>query len=119
MIGPFGRARVLVHRFPVDMRKHYDGLWGIATSVMGKDVFGGDVFAFIGKSRRRAKILWWDGTGLCVLCKRLDKGRFVAPWMRPGQGPLEMTGTELSLLLEGCELVGRVPLSAPAWTPHG
>lgn len=114
-----GRARVYVHRDPVDMRKHFDGLWGLATSAMGKDVFAGDLFAFIGKTRKRAKVLWWDGTGLCVLAKRLEKGHFIAPWQRTGLGPLELSGHELALLLEGCELVGRVPLSMPSWTPSG
>lgn len=101
------------------MRKQYDGLWGVVKSAMGRDVFEGDAFAFIGKTRKRAKVLWWDGSGLCLLAKRLEKGHFVAPWKRPGEGAIELTGVELSLLLDGCDLVGRVPLSAQAWTPRG
>lgn len=52
-----------------------------------------------------------------MLSKRLDKGQFVAPWTRPGRGPLVVTASELSLLLEGSELVGRVRLSPEPWTP--
>lgn len=52
-----------------------------------------------------------------MLSKRLDKGQFVAPWARPGRGPLVVTASELALLLEGSELVGRVRLSPEPWTP--
>ncbi len=117
MFGLSSRTRVWVHKERVDMRKGYDGLWGVVTEAMGKDVFSGDAFAFIGQTRKRAKVLWWDGTGLNLLAKRLEKGHFIAPWMRPGEGTLQVTGAELTLLLEGCELVGRVTLSAPAWSP--
>ena len=116
MFGLSSRTRVWVHKAPADMRKHYDGLWGLVTSAMGKDVFSGDAFAFVGRTRKRAKVLWWDGTGLYVLCKRLEKGHFVAPWLCKGN-ELALTGAELNLLLEGCEVVGRVPLSAPSWSP--
>lgn len=116
MIPSGRRVDVLVHREPVDMRKHYDGLWGLVTA-LGRDPFDGALYAFIGKTRKRAKLLWWDGTGVVVLCKRLDKGRFVAPWERPGRGPLVLTPSELSLLLEGSEVVGRMRLSPEPWTP--
>ena len=119
MIGPRGRARVFVHRAPVDMRRQYEGLWALVTTAFARNGFDGDVYVFIGKSRRRAKALWWDGTGLCLLAKRLDRGRFIAPWEHTGTAPLELTATEFALLLEGCELVGRRPLSPPAWSPTG
>jgi transposase len=111
-----GRVEVFVHREPVDMRKQYDGLWGLVVA-LGRSPFDGALYAFIGKTRKRAKVLWWDGTGVVVLCKRLDKGHFVAPWTRPGRGPLMLTASELALLLEGSELVGRVRLSPEPWTP--
>ena len=116
MIPSGRRVEVLVHREPVDMRKHYDGLWGLIVA-LGRDPFDGALYAFIGKTRKRAKLLWWDGTGVLVLCKRLDKGHFIAPWARPGRGPLVLTASELALLLEGSELVGRVRLSPEPWTP--
>lgn len=69
---------------------------------------------FVGKCRRRAKVLWFDGTGLCLLAKRLEKGRFAAVWSTP-----ELTQSELMLFLEGSEAVGRVPLSPPPFSLEG
>jgi transposase len=117
VIGDAGSTRVFVHREPVDLRRHFDGLWGIAATQMQLDPFAGALFVFLAKSRRRAKVLWWDGTGVLVLCKRLDKGLFIAPWQRPGTGPLTLTRNELALLLEGCEHVARITLSPEPWTP--
>lgn len=84
---------------------------------LGRDVLEGAVYLFVGRDRRRAKVLFWDGTGLCVLAKRLSKGRFAAPWEKKRGGVLAWTTTELALFLEGSELVGRVTLSPPAWSP--
>lgn len=114
MIDTGSRGRIFVHRKAVDMRKHFDTLWGVVTE-MGHDVLAGDVFVFVGKNRTRAKIFWWDGTGVCVLCKRMSKGRFFAPWQHQGDGPVELSRTELSLLVEGSELVGKVRLHPETW----
>jgi len=99
------------------MRKHYDALWGLVSSALERNVLDGDVFVFLGKRRKRLKILWWDGTGLCVLCKRLDKGNFIAPWQRPGAELMDVSAAELALLLEGCQLVGKVKLRSDPWLP--
>ena len=115
---PLPRAvRIFAHREPVDMRKSFDTLAAIVRLAMGSDVMNGDVFVFVGRRRRHAKALWWDGTGLLVLAKRLVKGRFAAPWERSGSGAILRTMTELALFLEGSELVGRVSVSPPAWQP--
>jgi transposase len=119
LIALDARKTVWVYRESVDMRKQYDGLWAIAVSVMKRDVFSGDFFVFIGKTRRRAKVLFWDGTGLCVLQKRLDRGLFIAPWQRKSENVLSLSVAELALLLQGCEWVGVTPLSPQAWTPTG
>jgi transposase len=96
------------------MRKGYEGLSELVRSALRKDVLSGDLFLFVGKDRRRAKVLYFDGTGLCLLSKRLDKGRFAALWRRRPDGErFELTATELALFLEGSELVGRFPLSPP------
>lgn len=116
MIGFPRRVRVFVHRSPVDMRKAYDSLGVIVTTAFRRDLLEGDVFVFVGKDRRRAKALYWDGTGMCLLAKRLSKGRFVAPWEKPGAGPLMLTLSELALLFEGSEHVGRLSLSPTEWT---
>jgi transposase len=93
------------------MRKSYNSLSGLVMA-MGHEVVAGDVFLFVGRTRKRAKVIWYDGTGLCLLAKRLDQGRFASPWVQ-GRHELELTMSELSLFLEGCEVVGRMPLSPP------
>lgn len=117
MIG-FSRAlQVFAYVHPVDMRKSYDTLGAIVREEMGRNLLDGEVFVFVGKTRTRAKVLWWDGTGTLVLAKRLEKGRFAAPWSVVEEGVLEWTASELSLFLEGSEhVVGRA-LSPPAWDP--
>ena len=111
MIGSTRQVRVFVFGSPADMRKGYNGLFGLVTQVLGRDVLAGDMFLFISKTRQRAKVLLWDGTGLCIYAKRLDRGRFTAPWESEGNGALEMTVSELALLLEGSKLAGKVALS--------
>ena len=117
MIGSTRQLTVYVHTAPTDMRKSYDTLAALVGRDLGRDLLSGDVFLFVGRSRRRAKALYWDGTGLVLVQKRLESGRFAAPWARPATGPLCWTMTELSLFFEGSEVVGRMPLSPPAWRP--
>ncbi|WP_366526658.1 IS66 family insertion sequence element accessory protein TnpB [Aquabacterium sp.] len=61
------------------MRKGFDGLAAVAQEVLLQDPFGGHVFVFRGRRGDIIKLLWWDGQGLCLLSKRLEKGRFVWP----------------------------------------
>ena len=111
MIGPGNRTRVFAYPGPCDMRKSFHTLSGLVTS-MGHEVAAGDVFLFVARNRKRAKVLWYDGTGLCLLAKRLDQGRFAAVWSTSGED-VEITMSELRLLLEGCQVVGKMPLSPP------
>jgi transposase len=87
------------------MRKSFNTLAALVVE-LGHDVLGGDAFVFVGRSQKRAKVLWFDGTGLCLLAKRLEKGRLAPLWERA-----ELTTTELLLFLEGSALVGRMQLS--------
>ncbi len=109
MIGPGNRMRVFAYPAPCDMRKSFTGLSGLVTA-MGHELARGDAFLFVGRTKKRAKVVWYDGTGLCLLAKRLDQGRFAALW-KEDKNEVELTMSELRLLLEGCELVGRMPLS--------
>lgn len=113
MIGSSRQVKVWVVAEPVDMRKGYDGLFGLAQRALGRNVLEGDLFLFVGKSRTRAKVLYWDGTGLCVLAKRLEKGRFNAPWEGDASKPWQLTTTELELFLQGSRLVGHFQVSPP------
>jgi transposase len=112
MIGSSRRLTVWGYGAPVDMRKAFDALSGLV-GTMGKELLSGDVFLFVSKDRKRAKALHWDGTGLCLYAKRLEKGHFTSLWqaeVHDGE-TLEMTMSELALFLEGSELAGKVPLS--------
>ena len=68
--------------------------------------------------RRRAKVLLWDGTGLCIYQKRLEQGRFAALWAHAGAPAVELTLSELALLLEGCALLAQRRLSPTVVTPR-
>jgi transposase len=110
VLGLSRRMRVFAYRAPTDMRKSFNTLSALVLE-LGQDVLAGDAFVFVGKGRRRAKVLWFDGTGLCLLAKRLEKGRFAAVWERD-----ELTSSELVLFLEGSDAVGRMPLSPPLFS---
>ncbi len=64
---------------PVDMRKQFNGLWALAAEKLREDPFSGSLFVFTNKDRDRVKMLLWDGSGVWVLAKRLEKGRFSWP----------------------------------------
>jgi len=110
MIGSTRQVRVFAFAQPVDLRKGFDGLHALVSQAMQRDALSGDVFLFVSRDRHRAKALYWDGTGLCVFAKRLERGRFTAPWLGKDR-PLQLTVSELALFLEGAVLAGRVPLS--------
>lgn len=116
MIGSTRLVRVWARSVPTDLRKGYDGLFGLVANEIRLDPLGGDCFLFVSRNRTSAKVLLWDGTGLCIYAKRLAKGRFAALWGQPGQPALEMTSTELALFLEGADLKGRLPLSPPRYS---
>jgi len=68
---------------------------------LGHDLVAGDVFLFISRNRRSAKVLLWDGTGLCLVCKRLARGRFTPLWERVKGEAIQLSQRELRLLLDG------------------
>jgi transposase len=117
VIGSTRQIRVFAYRTAVDMRKSFDALTALVVQELGRDIMSGDMFLFVGRNRKRARVIYWDGTGLCLFSKRLAKGHFAAPWLREGQGPLVLTQSELALLLEGSDLIARMPLSPPPYTP--
>jgi transposase len=95
------------------MRKSFNTLGALIEHRMQLDLATGDLFLFVSRDRKRAKVLYFDGTGICLFCKRLDQGQFVAVWKRHHASKhLEMTLSELSLFIEGSEAVRRT-LSPP------
>lgn len=88
---------------PVDMRKQFNGLWQAAEQTLRIDPRGGAVFVFANKRRDRIKLLYWDGTGVWVLAKRLEKDRF--SWPRGSDASrLALTPEALTMLLSGIDL---------------
>ena len=114
MIGTTRRVRVHAFGAPVDMRKGFEGLAALVRNQLGADPLSGELFLFANRSMNRAKVLLWDGTGLCLYCKRLEKGRFACLWREKGRRSLVLTTSELQLFLEGSALVGRMKLSPEA-----
>ena len=96
---------------PADLRNGYDGLSGLVAAKLGLDPLSGDCFLFVNRKLTRAKVLVWDGTGLCIYQKRLEQGRFAALWKRESGGAVELTTSELALFLEGSRAMERVKLS--------
>lgn len=111
MIGSTRSVRVFAWRRPVDMRRGFDGLYALVLEELQHDPLSGDIFVFVSRDRRRAKALMWDGTGLCLFSKRLERGRFVRLANGENLSQLQLTVTELQLLLEGSHAVGKLPLS--------
>ena len=71
-----GSVKIFLAVEPVDMRKSFNGLYNVATEHLKENPIQGGLFVFCNKRRNRLKILFWDGTGLWVLAKRLEEGRF-------------------------------------------
>lgn len=102
---PFPTAiKIFLAVEPVDMRKQFNGLWAAAQEKLSEDPKNGAVFAFINKERTRLKLLYWDGTGVWVLAKRLEEGRFSWPAPSEKKNKLSLAPEALALLLGGIEL---------------
>jgi transposase len=117
MIGSTRSLRVWAYPGPTDLRRSYNGLSGMVLMGLGMDPLSGDCFLFTNKTRRLAKVLMWDGTGLCIFQKRLEEGRFACLWRQDVGEPVTLTMSELALFIEGSQLVGKTSISPPEFTP--
>ena len=104
MIGFGSATRVYLAAGATDMRKGFDGLFGIARDRLGMDPLSGHLFVFCNGRRNRLKVLYWDGSGLWICSKRLEKGRFSWPVQGDEQGRVRMSSEKLTLLVSGIEL---------------
>lgn len=93
-------------------RKGFDGLAALVQQHLGQDPFCGQLFAFRGRRGDLVKVLSWDGQGLCLFAKRLERGRFV--WPQAKDGAVSLTAAQLSMLLEGIDW--RMPVRT--WRPE-
>jgi len=116
ILGTSRAVRVFAYPEPVDLRNGYDGLFGLVKSGLGHDPLSGDLFLFASRRRNSCKVLFWDGTGLCLFQKRLERGRFASLFNSDGK-TVQLTASELALFIEGCELVGRRSLSPDVIKP--
>lgn len=99
MIAPPPGVRVLVWSEPVDFRAGMDRLAALVQVTLRKDPFAGDVYVFRSRRSDRVKLLVWDGTGLLLISKRLERGRF--QWPPVNDGLVRLAPVQLSVLLSG------------------
>ena len=97
------QMRVYVAVEPVDMRKQFDGLWAVARDRLGEDPRGGALFAFTNKARNRLKLLYFDGTGVWVMAKRIEEGRLTWP-IGSESKKLSLKPSALTMLINGIDL---------------
>jgi len=101
VIGPTGAIRVMVATKPVDFRKGAEGLAALVRETMKADPFSGAVYVFRAKRTDRVKLIYWDGTGVCLFCKRLEDGEF--RWPKIDDGAIRLTAAQFSALIEGLD----------------
>ncbi len=98
-------VRVFLHAPATDLRKGFDALSGLVTTAFGQDPLSGHLFLFVNRRRDRLKILYWDRDGLAIWYKRLETpGTFQLPAVPHDARSIEMTATQLSLILSGIDL---------------
>jgi transposase len=101
MMSPPPGTKVYLACRPVDMRKGFNSLSAEVAEVLRADPYCGHLFVFRGKRGDLLKIIYWDGTGLCLFTKRLENGKFV--WPPVVDEHLHLTAAQLSLLIEGID----------------
>jgi transposase len=105
-------TRIWIAAGVTDMRRGFQGLSAQVQTVLHEQPFSGHVFVFRGRRGDTIKLLWFDGDGLCLFSKRLERGRFV--WPQVSEGTVSLTRAQLAMLLEGIDW--RRP--ERTWTPE-
>jgi transposase len=101
MISLPAGTRIWIVAGVTNMRKGMNGLSGLVQTALEQDPFSGQLFIFRGRRGDMVKVLWFDGDGLCLFIKRLERGRFV--WPQAEDGTVSLTPAQLSMLLEGID----------------
>jgi transposase len=99
------RTKVFACSEPTDMRKSFDGLYAMARDVLNQDPLSGHLFVFVNQRRTTCKCLYWDGSGLVIMAKRLEGTVFYK--MNPTTTSIEMTEAEFALFFEGADFTKR------------
>ena len=102
MLSVSGATRVMVATCPVDLRGGFNRLYGLVSEQLKADPLSGHLFVFTNRSRNRIKVLYWDGSGLWICAKRLERGRFT--WPSSEQSSVSLRGEEFSALVHGLEV---------------
>jgi transposase len=101
MIAPPAGARIWIAAGVTDMRRGFTGLSAQVQTALDEEPLSGHVFIFRGRRGDLVKLLWFDGDGLCLFAKRLERGRFI--WPKAESGTVSLTRAQLSMLLEGID----------------
>ena len=112
MFGLGAATKIYVAAEAVDMRKGFEGLYGLVRDYLGQDPLSGHLFLFTNRTQTRLKALVWDGSGLWVYAKRLERGRFRWPEAK-GLRSVSMRPEELAMLVNGMDLAQARP--RPKW----
>jgi transposase len=104
MFGAGAATRIYLAAGPTDLRKSFEGLYGLVRDHLLCDPLSGHLFLFTNAQRNRLKLLFYDGSGLWVCAKRLDRGRFHWPDSASTSVKVTLTAEELALLLGGIDL---------------
>lgn len=108
MFGLSPATRIYLCVEAIDMRKGFEGLYGLVRDQLGQDPLSGHLFLFTNRSHTRLKVLVWDGSGLWVCSKRLERGRFHWPHKREAVN-ITMKPEELAMLINGMDLAQARP----------
>jgi transposase len=101
MMGLPAKTEIWIAAGVTDLRRGFDGLSALVQTKLEQAPFSGHVFVFRGRRGDLIKVLWWDGDGLCLFAKRLERGRFV--WPQASEGAVSLSRAQLSMLLEGID----------------
>jgi transposase len=104
-------TRIWIAAGVTDMRRGFGGLSAIVQNTLEENPLSGHIFVFRGRRGDLIKLLWWDGDGLCLLAKRLERGRFI--WPQAESGSVSLTLAQLSMLLEGIDWRCPIRTAAP------
>jgi transposase len=101
MIGLPSNTQIWIAAGVTDLRRGFDGLSALVQTKLEKSPLSGHVFIFRGRRGDLVKLIWFDGDGLCLFCKRLERGKFI--WPQATEGSVSLTRAQLSMLLEGID----------------
>jgi len=113
MIGLAAGTRIWIVAGVTDMRRGFVGLSGMVQTALNENPFSGQVFIFRGRRGDLIKVLWFDGDGLCLFAKRLERGRFI--WPQATSGTVSLTPAQLSSCSKGSIGGGRCARKLRSW----